>query len=90
MGLSVQDLAKIDRLLDTAGATVEALAELRRLFPKLSVTRCDASDLDAEMPFREYGRFDLYLVDGANHCWQLTTSPDRATGIVLVAHKTAA
>ncbi len=66
------------------------LTALRQQLPKLSLTRCDASDIDAETPFRAFPRFTLYLVDGADHCWKLTSDPARATGLVVVQHKVAA
>lgn len=73
------DLEALDALLATAGADGAAL---RARFPRLTVTRCDAADL-AESPYRSYPGFDLHLVDGAGHCWQLTADPAQATGIVL-------
>lgn len=86
MGLSTSDLAQIEALLGAPGADARALAELRRHFPRLSLTRCDPRD-GAEPPFRELGRFDLYLVDGNDHCWRLTSDPERATGVVVTTHK---
>lgn len=73
------DLEALDALLAAAGADGAAL---RARFPRLTVTRCDAADL-AESPYRSYPGFDLHLVDGAGHCWQLTADPAQATGIVL-------
>lgn len=83
MGLSEQDLVEIDGLLGAADAEAEAFDALRRRFPALSLTRCDASDVDNEVPFRRYCAFHLYLVDAADHCWRLTSDPARATGIVI-------
>lgn len=90
MGLSADDLNEIESVLASSDADIRALADLRRRFPKLSLTRCDASDLDAQTPFRAYRRFDLHLVDGMDHCWRLTSDPSRATGIVVVEHEGAA
>ena len=84
MGLSTEDLAGIDAVLRASHAGSEAAASIRQRFPRLSVTRCDPSDLGGETPFREYERFDLYLVDGSSHCWQLTSKPEEATGLVIV------
>jgi hypothetical protein len=86
MGLSAGDIAEIDALLAAAGAAAQAFAKLRERFPGLSVTRVDASDLDLETPFRQYEGFDLYLVDGSNHCWSLTDSPGDATGVAIAVH----
>ncbi len=74
------DLEALDVLLAAAGDPDGAA--LRARFPRLTVTRCDAADL-AESPYRSYPGFDLHLVNGAGHCWQLTPDPAQATGIVL-------
>ncbi len=87
MGLSAEDLAGIDALLGAPDADAQAIAAIRKRFPKMSLTRCDASDVGVETPFREYERFDLYLVDGSSHCWRLTPSPEEATGLVVVARR---
>ena len=84
MGLSAEDLAGIDAIFAAPDIGAQAAAIIRQRFPRLSVTRCDPSDLGGEMPFREYERFDLYLVNGSSHCWQLTAKPEEATGLVIV------
>jgi hypothetical protein len=85
MGLSESDLAAIDAML-VAGADANGLACFRRRFPRLSLTRCDASDIDTETPFREYPGLSLFLVDALDHCWRITRDPARATGIVVARH----
>jgi hypothetical protein len=90
MGLSADDLTEIEALLAAHDADARMFADLRGRFPNLSLTRCDASDLDAEPPFRACRQFDLYLVDGMDHCWRFTFDPSRATGIVVVQHSAAA
>jgi hypothetical protein len=90
MTLSLDDLAEIEVLLAAPDANVSVLAELRRRFPGMSLTRCDASDVGVESPYREFRKFSLYLVDGADHCWRLTADATRATGIVVVQHKVSA
>lgn len=85
MGLSAEELAGIDALLGATDADALAVAAIRQRFPRLSITRCDPSDLNDETPFRDYERFDLYLVDGSSHCWRLTQNEAEATGLVVVA-----
>jgi hypothetical protein len=87
MGLSADDLVEIDALLGASDAGAEVVASVRVRFPGLPVTRADPSDLDTEMPFRQYYRFDLFLVDGSNHCWRLTAAPEQASGLVIVARR---
>jgi hypothetical protein len=89
MALSVDDLTRLDALLGGADAEVGVLAAVRQQFPGLSLTRCDASDIDHEQPFRAYPRFSVYLVDGSNHCWAITGDATHATGLVVVHHTTA-
>ncbi len=87
MGLSAEELAGIDALLGGPDADAQAPIRIRQAFPRLSITRCDPSDLGTETPFREYEQFDLYLVDGGGHCWRLTTDPEEATGLVVTARR---
>ena len=63
-------------------------AALRSRYPGISFSCCDAADLSGEEPYRRYGGFDLYLVDGSGHCARLTDDPVEATG-VIVAEKAA-
>jgi hypothetical protein len=82
MALGAEELMEIDRVLSAPDADARVFAELRRGFPHLSWTKCDASDL-TETPFRSYSRFEIHLVDRTDHCPQITTDPTRASGIVL-------
>jgi hypothetical protein len=82
MTLSTADLTEIDKVISVLQADAQVFAELRRRFPHLSWTWCDASDV-AEEPFRSYPRFDVHLLDSADHCSHITADPTRATGIVL-------
>lgn len=82
MALGADELSEIDRVLSEPGADASVFAELRRRFPHLSWTKCDASDVN-ETPFRSYTRFEIHLVDRSEHCLQITADPLRASGIVL-------
>jgi len=86
MGLAAEELTVIEQILSGSAVDGQVVADLRRQFPHLSWTRCDASDV-AEAPFRTYPGFDLHLLDAADHCVQLTEDPARATGIVLAQRK---
>jgi hypothetical protein len=81
--LNEDAMARIEAALSWQDADPSALAEFRRDFPALSLTRCAVSDLGVEQPFRQYQRFNLYLVDASEHCWRLTADPARATGLVV-------
>jgi len=88
MAVDVDELREIDRMLSTPDVGAHAFAELRRRFPHLSWTRCDASDV-IEAPFRSYPVFDIHLLDSADHCSQITSDPARATGIILARRSAA-
>lgn len=82
MALATEQLIEIERLLATANTDTGAVADLRRRFPQLTFVRCDASDVSRQ-PFRRLPQFDLHLIDGSNHCMQITADQARATGLVL-------
>jgi hypothetical protein len=86
VAISAEDLSAIDAMLT---ASPDALAGFRQRFPSLSLTRCDATDVDAEVPFRRYSQVSLFLVDASAHCWRMTSDLARATGIVVARHSAA-
>lgn len=86
--LTADSMARIDAALSPPDADSRAFIALRQTLPHLSLTRCDPSDVDADEPFRQYPRFNLYLVDGTDHCWRLTADPSRATGLVIADKRT--
>ena len=83
MTIGAEELARIETLLGGEDAA-NAPAQLKALFPKLSLTRADPSDMGVEEAYREFPAFTLYLVDGRDHCWHITTDPSLATGLLLV------
>ena len=83
--ISQDDLLRIDGLLANPAAGGNPLPDFRGTFPGLSLTRCDAFDMRDEQVFREYPAFNLYLVDGRDHCWHITRDLTAATGIVVAA-----
>lgn len=82
MAVSAEDLAAIAQVLCAPDADAQVLTELRRRFAHLSWTKCAAADV-VETPYRSYQRFDIHLLDSADHCAHITEDPSRATGIVL-------
>jgi hypothetical protein len=87
MALNSADLAAIDAVLAASQGTVSMVATLRQNFPHISWSSCDASDID-EMPFKVYDAFDMYLLNSAEHCAEITSDPACATGIVLARRVT--
>jgi hypothetical protein len=86
-GLSTEKLAEIEGLLGAPDADASALQDFRQRFPGVSLTRCDPSDVDGERPYKEFARFNLYLVSAVNHCVTMTRDPSVATGIIVVQNK---
>ena len=82
MALSESDLSEIEKVLTAGDPAAPVFAQLKQLFPRLSWTQCDATDVTEE-PFRTISRFDIHLLDAADHCAHITTDPERATGVIL-------
>jgi hypothetical protein len=83
MALSETVLGEIESCLAALGSGGNLTAEFRQRFPGISLTRCDASDMSGEEPYRRCPGFDLYLVDGRDHCWHITADAAVATGVVV-------
>ena len=90
MAITDSEIRQIETLFAARPADAGLADEFRRHFPGLSLTRCAASDMNGEQPYRCHPHFDLHLVDRSDHCWRLTTEPARATGILLAQHKVGA
>jgi hypothetical protein len=78
MALASEDISAVALRL-SEGADY---ADLRRLFPKLTFARCDASDIDAT-PLRSLPGFDLHLIDSRDHCVVVTGDLASATGLLV-------
>ncbi len=62
----------------------DTLSLLKKSWPDLRFTLCHDNDMPARMPAalcRE--RFNLYLVNGGEHCLSLTDDPLHAIGVVV-------
>jgi len=57
----------------------DALAALRSAYPQIHFTYC----MDDDVPVIEAEGFNLYLVDGSDHCMQLTRDYEAATGVLI-------
>ena len=88
MALTILQLESIEKFL-LAEATRGNIAAFRAEFPGVAISRCDASDVQDDAPFRSYPLFDLYLLDARDHCVCLTTDPSEATGVVVAQRRSA-
>ncbi len=76
----VQEIAnKIARL----GVDDGAVSQLRQDYPSLHFTYCMDDDLPNNTPVLAQEKFNLYLIDGREHCLCLTSDYQTATGIVV-------
>jgi hypothetical protein len=82
--LTSENLAKIEAMLDGPDANDSVLKDFRQNFPGVSMTRCDASDVEGEHPYKKFPRFTLYLISAVDHCVTMTRDPGMATGIIVV------
>jgi hypothetical protein len=87
MALSAEELTEIEQVLSGLAADAPVIAEMRGRFPKLSWTRCDASDV-VEAPYRSSAVYDIHLLNSTDHCSQITSDPAQATGVILAKRKT--
>ncbi len=66
------------------GPTEQALQALRTAFNGIHFTLCSDDDVNDELPpIYQDKDFNLYLVDGQNHCLKFTTALESATGFVV-------
>jgi hypothetical protein len=76
---AIADAAATLPALDDAG-----LAQLRAEWPGLYLTLCGDDDVPARLPpVLERPGFNLYLVNGNEHCLSLTNDLEAAIGVVL-------
>ncbi len=65
------------------GVNPRSLPSLRSQFRGIHLSCCDNDDVTDGVPYIESQGFNVYLVDGRNHCLTLTEDLGRATGLLL-------
>ncbi|MGY6217631.1 hypothetical protein ACW73L_20935 [Methylolobus aquaticus] len=83
MALPADALERIRSVLEAEGTTAERLANLRQALPGVSLTRCDASDVDTETPALQTAGFDVFFIDTSEHCPRITADPATASGLIV-------
>jgi hypothetical protein len=56
---------------------------LRAQFPDIHFTYCMDDDVSGVLPKLENPRFNLYLIDGREHCLCLTKNHEDASGVLV-------
>jgi hypothetical protein len=65
------------------GLDESAVSSLRSAYPEVHFTYCSDDDVLTGKPVTVRDGFNVYLVDGRDHCLQLTADYSAATGLVL-------
>lgn len=81
--ISEQILTEIAERVTTAGVEETMLTALRAEYPALHFSWCSDDDITHIEPVLERSQFNLYLVDGREHCLCLTRDFANATGVVV-------
>ena len=80
------ETGQIERIAEQVvreGVNETVIGSLRVQYPELHFTYCMDDDVTAAVPVKEGPGFNLYLVDGRNHCLCFTQDAATASGLVI-------
>lgn len=81
--ISNSQINAIKAIIEALGVDETTVSELRQQFQSIHFTYCMDDDLPNSQPVIEHENFNLYLIDGREHCLCLTNDFDVATGVVV-------
>lgn len=81
--ISQTQLQAVEKRIATSRLNDDLIASLRDEFAPLHFTYCADDDVASISPISENDGFNLYLIDGREHCLTLTNDLHVATGIVV-------
>lgn len=81
--IATEQIEQISSAVQQQGLDEVVVAGLRERFPNIHFTYCMDDDVCGPSPIMESNGFNIYLVDGREHCLAFTQSMDVATGVVL-------
>lgn len=81
--LNTETIEAIANELEGCGLSEQSLATLRASHPKIHFTYCLDDDVAIMNPYLSRPGFNVYLVDGRDHCMKFTSEISHATGLVL-------
>lgn len=81
--IAAEHIEQISTAVCQQGLDEVVVAGLRKQYPDIHFTYCMDDDICGPKPVREEQGFNIYLVDGRDHCLQFTRDADIATGLVL-------
>lgn len=76
-------LQDISKRIEADELTDALITKLRSEFSPLHFTFCMDDDVCDMSPVMETEKFNLYLIDGREHCLKLTNDYEAATGLVV-------
>jgi hypothetical protein len=79
----VENTQAIAAEVKSKGLDYDTVSVLRQSYPDIHFTYCMDDDITSGKPVLESKAFNVYLVDGREHCLCLTNDFEVATGIVL-------
>ena len=81
--ISKSQINAIAAKIETLGVDETTISALRKQYQPVHFTYCMDDDLPNNTPIIEHNDFNLYLIDGREHCLCLTNDYETATGIVV-------
>lgn len=81
--LSAEIVNEISEKVSIEGLSEMLIQDLRAAYPQMHFTYCMDDDITSGKPYSESNNFNVYLVDGRDHCLALTGDITIATGLVL-------
>jgi len=81
--INTEEVNAIVEKLETLGLDETTITALRQQYQPIHFTYCMDDDLPNNTPIVENKDFNLYLIDGREHCLCLTNDYEVATGIVV-------
>jgi hypothetical protein len=81
--ISSEQLQRIAATVRSRDLNETVVGELRTEYPGIHFTYCMEDDIPNHEPMLECDGFNMYLVDGREHCLCLTRNYEHASGIVI-------
>lgn len=81
--ITSEQINAIAAKIETLGVDESIVTELRQQYQPIHFTYCMDDDLPNNTPVIERDGFNLYLIDGREHCLCLTNDFEVATGVIV-------
>jgi hypothetical protein len=81
--ITTAQLAEISSKIKAQSVDESILSQLRQDYADIHFTYCMDDDIGSYQPVLSEAEFNLYLIDGREHCLCLTNNYEIATGIVV-------